>query len=585
MRLRPHIAALAAALLLSSCGDDNPASPGGPPPEAVYNASFEFFTSPINTLWEHPSGDVYGAGPSIMKYDGRDWTPIALPNTDLYFQHAWATSNGDLYAVALFGLYRFDGSEWSSMSAALRDYWGAQNGEIFGYAWDDRLYHYDGSDWSQGDTVEVDSGLNTNWTDITGDGPDNVYTVGYDGVLAHFDGNVWTAQVLEPRRSFYYAWKEPGGPLYLSGYDSLYAYDGSELRSVPIPLRNVQAICFKSSTEIYVAGEKDYPYSSVFRFDGAAWHEDAQTESPVRSVWGDRASERLLVSTRTEVVQAKGTTSTPILGFNPPDFPTYRSPNFTAAWGSTEAGVYVAGNYAFRYWNGEWTDLKKQDLTLTEVSSIWGRSSEEIYAVGQSMLLHFDGQEWVSRSGAGNLVLSDVSGDEQSVVAVGYEGAIVRFDGESWEREESGTTYHLFAVSIWPGGGFAGGENGSLIRYDGSEWRPIPSPVSWAINDLLAFDPDQVIAVGSNGTEICIFDGREWSPIFVGYMGGSNESVWGTSVSNLFIAKSNGSVVHWDGGTASYLPRVTSDDLRAIWGDAQGQVFAAGYGGVIRYFR
>ncbi len=574
------------ALFTLSCGDDSPTSPGQPGTSPNYSASFEYFVGRVNSLWQSSSGDLYTTGSAIMHYDGEQWDPITLPKNDSFNGALWTTTDGTLYAEGGSDLYRFDGQEWHSMSTALHRVWGAENGEIFAAGMNQFLYHYDGSAWSA-DSVKIDDQLPYVQL-ITGDGPDDVFAITDRGDIIHFDGDHWaTAHLASDYRYFYdtSAYKAPGGPLYFNGSDSLFTYDGLEVQLVETPLRWVRGMYGRSATEIYAFGPADYPNWDVVRFDGTSWHPEFTTERSIRDIVASTDEGTIYFADGYRVYEDRGGTQRTILGFAPsPDRNGYID-GFSTVWGSEEAGVIVVGTHAYQLRSGVWTDLRKHDLTYEAPNAIWGRSSRELYGVGRGMLLHYDGNDWTLRSGAADLYLNDVAGDERDVVAVGYAGAVVRYNGTSWTRDEQVTSYDLYAVCVWEGKAFAGGQSGALIYYDGREWRPVISPVSWSIYDFLVLGANQIVAVGSDGTEICVYNGHEWEPIFMGYVGGANNAVWGTSMRDLFIAKSNGNVVHYDGRSVDYLPRITNSSANDIWCDQRGNVFATHNGNVVRYAR
>ncbi len=581
--MRPFhcIAALAAALSFCSCSDD-PVGPGGGGSPVTYQASVEFFGSEVVSLWGSGSGDVYASGRSIMRYDGQSWEPLVLPNADSGWLRTWGATNGDLYAMGSSEIHRYDGSQWHRIArpASVRDVWGSDNGEIFVVGGSNhRLYHYDGTGWFV-DSLQTDGSWDR-WHIVSGGGPNDVYIGGYGGWLGHFDGQGWQATRVSGTHDFSSIWKAPDGPLYISTYDTLFTYDGVALTPVDLgaDIRSYQ-VSGQSASDVYCLGDPNYFGSSVLRYDGVEWSHVVDIEDNVYTVWGDRSSNRLFAGGENVVWEVEGATAAQSLGLG--DSYGY---GFSDLWGSEDDGVYLVGSRAYRYHEGTWSDLKKQDLTETPAYSIWGRTGKELYAVGPGLILHYDGVSWTAVSGAGNRTLNAVAGNRKVVFAVGNNGAILRHDGNAWTPMASGTNYDLYAVYAWENGAFAGGEDGALMRYDGREWRPYPSPVNWNILDMVGFGSNRIFASGSNSAEICTFNGRTWTPIFIGYTRGSNYSIWGTSERDLFLGQGRGDVLHFDGNEWSYLPRITTSVVRSVWGAPGGQLIAASDGGVIRYHR
>jgi hypothetical protein len=246
--------------------------------------------------------------------------------------------------------------------------------------------------------------------------------------------------------------------------------------------------------------------------------------------------------------------------------------------------VYAVGYRAFRYFGGEWTNLNKEAITIEPAYSIWGTSARDLWAVGRSMILHYDGTTWSWESSANQREMAGVWASKEEVIAVGSSGTIMRSDRETWEVMPTPTTNHLTTVWGCEGGAFAAGWEGTILRYDGSSWKIEESPVSWTILDLFGFSMHDVYAVGTNPFEVCHFNGREWIPQDTGlYRGTDNRAIWGTSGDNLFVLDAMGAIIHYDGRSWTPLPRYAGG-LSSLWGAEQGDLFVAG-GGILRYQR
>ncbi len=585
MRRTLQTALLAASLLLASCSDD-PTSPSGGDPETLpYDVSIEFFRSYIGSLWGTPDGDIVASGSFLLRYDGQDWEPLPLPPSDYAFEHSWGTTNGDVYTIGRNDIHRFDGVRWNKIDrpAYVSDIWGSDDGHIFvAGGGNHRLYHYDGASWTIDSLVVAPLDWGDPWHLVSGGSDSDVYIAGWSGWIGHYDGVDWSASRPDSNKSFWSMWKAPDGPLYLTTSDSLFTYDGSTLRAIDMG-RNMWGVRLsgRSASEVYCTAEGDrWPTTSIFRFDGHAWSHLADAPSQLRATWGDRGSNRLYAAGSGVIYQVRGNTVTESFGKT-----AWEDHDFRDVWGSDTDGIFLVGSYAYRYFEGTWTDLRKQDLTRNRAHAIWGRSGQELYAVGSGMILHYDGDQWTWVSGGAQLNLFAVGGNDRDVFAVGAEGVILRLRDGRWSPMESGTTYWLQAIYAWDDGAFAAGEDGAVLRYDGREWRPFPSSVNWTITDMFGFGPNSIYAVGGSATEICHFDGKTWTPIFIDYVPGFNLSVWGTSEQNLFIGKSQGQVIHFNGHSWSVLPRVMSSEVDALWGTPRGEIIGAGEAGVVRYTR
>ena len=158
-------------------------------------------------VWGFAMNDLIAVGNTgtVLRGDGSTWAAAtqAAPNT-VTFGAVWGTSATSVIAVGqtttlpLDGvIYRFDGS-WTSMAApptrTLQGVWGSSATDVF--AAGDAVLHYEGvpsNPWSQ--MTSTGKLLHA----ITGTGPRNVFAVGDNATLLHYDGISWTPmRVLKP---------------------------------------------------------------------------------------------------------------------------------------------------------------------------------------------------------------------------------------------------------------------------------------------------------------------------------------------------------------------------------------------------
>jgi hypothetical protein len=143
--------------------------------------------------------------------------------------------------------------------------------------------------------------------------------------------------------------------------------------------------------------------------------------------------------------------------------------------------------------------------TSNDLTGVWGRSGDEVYAVGRSgTILRYDGNadlEWVPEpfpSDAPGSDLGAVSGAADGVpVAVGATGtAIARLAGGGWAPVPTGTEADLHGVCLsGDGGGWAVGNDGTVLALDGASWQPLSSGVSETLMDVACW-PGGAYAVG-----------------------------------------------------------------------------------------
>ena len=118
-----------------------------------------------------------------------------------------------------------------------------------------------------------------------------------------------------------------------------------------------------------------------------------------------------------------------------------------------------------------------------DLSSVWGSSGNDVFAVGESgTILHYDGSTWSSMIAGttDGLNLRGVWGSSANdVFAVGQSGTILHYTGNGWASIESGIERHVYISAIWGNSYediFAVGGYGTIQHYDGSSWFPINPP-------------------------------------------------------------------------------------------------------------
>ena len=104
---------------------------------------------------------------------------------------------------------------------------------------------------------------------------------------------------------------------------------------------------------------------------------------------------------------------------------------------------------------------------------VWGSSATDVWAVGGTILIHYDGNTWSAQASGTAAQLFGVWGSSATdVFAVGGGGTILHYDGNTWSAQASGTTGTLFGV--WGSSAtdvFAVGGDSTILHYDGTNWR------------------------------------------------------------------------------------------------------------------
>lgn len=291
-------------------------------------------------------------------------------------------------------------------ASGLRAVWGSSAEDVWVVGADGVIFHFDGESW-----LPFESGTRQDLQAVHGTGPSDAWAVG-DDTLLHWDGEVWTEQLpdVELFEMLLGVWCERPGKVWMSGV----------------------------ATDVN---------QGVMRFfDGGTegrWEEEG--------VW--------------EVAVANGSTSLwDVWGAGP-----------TEIWsGGTSAGgggfVVHGGGQAF--------DLV--GYSGGAARAIWGTAGNDVWiAPYEGAMHHWDGVAWTPSPGVEVQNLIGVGGSARDDAwAVGLDGAIFHWDGASWESSFVETGRHL--SSVWAAArddAWIAGAEGTLLHWNGSEWEVVSEPL------------------------------------------------------------------------------------------------------------
>jgi hypothetical protein len=248
--------------------------------------------------------------------------------------------------------------------------------------------------------------------------------------------------------------------------------------------------------------------------------------------------------------------------------------------------IYVVGELAFRYRDGRWTDLDKQYITRLPAYGIHGRRRDDIYAVGQQMVLHYDGTswEWINSGLERNLRSVWVESDG-NVIAVGSGPVLVEFDGEQWSsREIHIPTVESYGFNDVVGIGstvFVVGDEGLLGMRKGREWY-FMQPTGASLTAIWGSDENHVYVATTADNRLLFYNGTRWDMITIeGPQLDAAVSIWGTSPSNMFVLDRWGSLARFNGREWTAETHLLSD-MSSVAGNGR-EFLVVGYLGAVSY--
>jgi hypothetical protein len=446
------------------------------------------------------------------------------------------------------------------------------------------IAHYDGASWR-----EVGAGvLPTSWNAMHGVG-ERIVLVGASGAIAVSDG-AGLVPVDSPTAFTLRGVHSADGETFWAVGDNgtLIRGEGDAWTLVPLPTaQSLRAVVALAPTDVYAVGDG----GAVVHFNGTLW--SLVTALPASMVGRNF---RGIASAGLGQVLVTGVTGAMMQGSADVGFMVVQGfdgvGELNAAWTQGSVAVVVGENSAIFRDSGAGWALQKPPSTQ-HLRAIWGTAPDDIWAVGLAgLILHYDGSAWqkvASPVGIGLEAVWGASADD--VYAAGQNGSIIRWDGTRWSIAASQTTEHLRGVfgradtDVWAVGG-----GGVIMRQSGLAWASVgiaplelddgsTRQVVDTLHAVWGHASDDIWAVGANG-QIVHWDGATWSsrdPHF----GITLRGIYGLASDDVWAVGNEGHILHWDG--AAWTPWASGSvaTLYAIHGDGQGQVYAVGDLGTI----
>jgi cytoskeletal protein CcmA (bactofilin family) len=246
--------------------------------------------------------------------------------------------------------------------------------------------------------------------------------------------------------------------------------------------------------------------------------------------------------------------------------------------------------------NGTWASHASN--TWLSLNGVWGRSSTEIWAVGDGgVIIPYDGSTWGGAVASGTAdQLSDVCGISDRAFAVGNGGTIVEhlyssgLTGSWTQVYSAGNNLNAVWCSESDNVAFAVGDGGTIVKYEygSNSWTEVNHNSTLRnLLDVWGSSASDVWAAGELGTILHYDPVNGWrnvapSPNPVPY---TLRGVWGRSDTDVFFVGDHGTIRHYSSGAWSSMTianTLTPPDLQDVWGTPSGKTYAVGlYGDLV----
>lgn len=548
-------------------------SAGGNP--TLYTVTRAFDYASFNPTQPQPP-QLY---PTLAVFENGTWrrvlatnTPAlntAVPISNQGFMDVTALATNDVYIAAASGLYKFDGTVFSKISAVTDSLFSVASaptagggrvviaGGTSGVVW----IGY-GTSWQR----YVASGSTARFDGVCITGASEAFaSSSASGALYRFNGTSWTAvptPLSGPKNDL--QCPGPGQAYVLVSGLTNYRWSAGGWAQLPTPGLTVARqlrLGVVSANEIYAAGDSGSTDRAFYKFDGTSWTEITRRIStgPVR-LWADPRGGAAYIHSSFGRLDKITPSSVVTMSYQP----ALRD----VAVNATNSAFAVGGNLFLARWDGaRWAvDAPPKGTQSTRtLHGVWSDGASNAWAVGEtSLILRYGGTGWsvvsdVNRPIAGSDGYNAVWGSGSDVWIAG-ENNIVRCRSVSACTVETSGGGALY--SVWGSSAtnvFAVGAGGRILRNTGTGWVAMGSPTTRALARVAGSGPSDVWAFGDS--VLVHFDGTQWTNIpytdrllsarsrvpWAQLPGTFQLGLWVRSPKEVYLGGDNGVILRWDG--------------------------------------
>ncbi|MBN2341541.1 MAG: hypothetical protein JXX29_14275 [Deltaproteobacteria bacterium] len=551
-------------------------------------------------VWSHPDvAYAVGSGGTLLKLVNGVWRQIKL-DTHMNLNGIWGTSPTNIYAVgavafhgdtiesgrassALGIVLHFDGKHWQPIpdeaagASSWNDVWVSETGEVFVVGDEGAILHFDTRQWTfqETQTDEIFNG-------VFGTSSSDVLAVGHNGAVSHYNGKRWRSWGEKPINqwnswvSFYVAAALPSGELAAVGENGVvYRKDGTVHSWVSGEVDREVSVrsAVLQNGELYVIDE------NLFRYDGAQWQREEWPGKSMRAIHADESGRKFAVGNKGAIWQ-KETEQRQWKKYG-------KAPAFENETTCDDLMVGRNGKVHVVYYH--------ELFEYQEHTNEWATVSLPQGATFKTNL--FDEGVYLDDAAGANLPLDYFvrNGADVGLLAIGNlyrfsrpeKGVMMRYDGERWEDVEIPHTDYL--KSLWcqrKDDCWAVGARGTILHSQGREWTQIDFEGYDDIRyeEIRTVHGDKETALFIGGMQGVLLEYRNQNWIRHELPATSNiDDLVVLAPDDVYAVTSNGWIAHYDGANWSIEDSGTSNYLSAIAvSKKQNYLIACGADGILK---
>jgi hypothetical protein len=423
-------------------------------------------TADLYGVWTHGEQVwAVGAGSTVLVRDAQGWHAFEPPTREVTFTAVWGTGPKDVWVTGSRGgavLFHWDGSAWTPVQlpfSALYGISGSASGELL-VVGEEGSAQFSGGRW--GTAFQAPSSRMLGALHVA----DGRVMVGIHGqVLRSGKANTWLALGEGVRTDFV--------SLSAPEEDRWFFADGSRVRGGPVTwdagsLGPAHTLTRQGRGRLWSAGDQGRVDLRLWDSLGGALHSFyLPSHFALRGVYPVRDMLAWVVGTDTVtgegvLVRLDGHTAWAPYALSGPG-------GLNAVDGSAPDDVWAVGESVLAHWDGSgWTETREAWLPSFRAVRVLGPGLA--WALGAHSLWRWDGVQWAPvglPAGLETLELHALFADSREVLYVaGDGGLLLQYEPsrQTWRRIETGTRKSLRALSGGPRTLIAAGEGGTVLR-------------------------------------------------------------------------------------------------------------------------
>ncbi len=376
---------------------------------------------------------------SLLRWDGTSWTSLPDPG---YVEDVWRASADSWFAVGYQHVWHWDSGVWSESfaidNAYLATVWGNGEQDVFASGSDGLILHYDGVDWQPVPAL-TRSGL----IGLGGSSGSDVYVTGHGGHVLRWDGMTWASiHSIGPDWRLRTMWAESATHAFFGSTNgTVFEYENGVWGESVFP-DDCAPACAGVRDLAGTAVENLFASlgSSVARYDGSIWSVAADSlAGSVSEMWVLPSGHVFTAGSGSFIFDGTAWERS-YVGERP----------MQAVWAAGPGCAYMVGDGVLRYDGNNWKVVNDAIIGF----DVWGASCNDVYVANQQGILHFDGVHWKSIEPYPYPVLSLIGNDRDGVIAIGADGRTFQFDGAVWRVET--TDMRFYDIGLQPDGTISG---------------------------------------------------------------------------------------------------------------------------------